>query len=412
MQLGNAFSPIHIYGAHVRIVAYDFFDTASDFPKFFRLRPHHPKSNWEGRVGSKYQLSRPNPRFLRQAVGGRLAQAQFETIPCLHILGQNHNFGEGGIGQLRVVGKEKPWSTRSDIGCHDFRFGLLRQPVFDLFCRCAGRLDAGAQWKLDLNQQFWPVRVWKKLFLHDSHPSARHYKRPHYNAGYRIFFPHAPTDKTAKPLVSRSGIDPRMASFYGFDLGKKFYPQIWRENHRYDPRGNQRESDNPEDVSGIFSRGRTRKADRQKPDYGYQRPGKHWRCGVAPGISRGSDAIHSLFHLHHHGFNSDDGIIHQEPQRDDERSQCDSIKNPIRDHHDHKYRAQCQRDCRHHDDSNSPPQAQQADQHYYADRHRELDHKFVYRRADIDGLIGNFFQADSQWQAGGDLVAFRPQGFA
>src|SRR5437870_649278 len=225
MQLGNAFSPIHIYGAHVRIVAHDFFDTASDFPKFFRLRPHHPKSNGEGRVGSKYQLRRPNPRFRRQAIGGRLAQAQFEMIPCLRIRRQNHNLRKGGIRQLRVVGKEKPRRTRSDIGSHDFRFGLFRQPVFDLFRRRAGRLDAGPQWKLDLNQQFRPVRVWKKLLLHDSHPSARHQKRSQYNAGYRIFFPHAPGDKMPKPLVSRGGIDPAMAPLYGLISGRSFTPR-------------------------------------------------------------------------------------------------------------------------------------------------------------------------------------------
>jgi len=34
-------------------------------------------------------------------------------------------------------------------------------------------------------------------------------------------------------------------------------------------------------------------------------------------------------------------------------------KNPIRHHHDHKYRAQGQRDRRDHDDSNSPSEAQQ-----------------------------------------------------
>src|SRR5207248_290343 len=186
--------------------------------------------------------------------------------PCLRIRRQNDDLRKGGIRQLRVVGKEKPWSTRSDIGSHDFRFGLLRQPVFDLFCRCAGRLDAGSQWKLNLNQQFRPVRVWEKLFPHDSHPPARHEERPEYNAGYRVFFPHAPGDKLAKPLISRGGIDPRMASFYGFDLWQKFYPKIWRENHRHDPRSDQRESDNPEDVSGIFSRGRTGKAHWQKTD--------------------------------------------------------------------------------------------------------------------------------------------------
>src|SRR5207249_189415 len=83
---------------------------------------------------------------------------------CLRIRCQNYNLRKRGIGQLRVVRKEKPRCSRSDIGCHDFRFGLLRQPAFDSFCRCAGRLDAGPRWKLDLNQQFKPVRVWKKMF--------------------------------------------------------------------------------------------------------------------------------------------------------------------------------------------------------------------------------------------------------
>src|SRR5439155_12242423 len=131
----------------------------------------------------------------------------------------NYYLRKRRIRQLRVVGKEKPWRTRSDIGSHDFRFGLFRQPVFDFFFRCAGRLDAGARWKLDLNQQFRSVRVWKKLLLNDSHSSARHEKRTHYNSGYRIFFPDAPRDKLAKPLVSSGGIDTSIAYFYIFDIG-------------------------------------------------------------------------------------------------------------------------------------------------------------------------------------------------
>src|SRR6266496_5090683 len=103
--------------------------------------------------------------------------------------------------------------------------------MLDLACRCACRLDARSQWKLDLNQQFRPVGVWKKLFLHDRHASAREEKRAYDNAGYRIFFPHAPSDKTAKPLVSRSGVDSRMASLYGFNLRQKFDSEIRSENH-------------------------------------------------------------------------------------------------------------------------------------------------------------------------------------
>jgi hypothetical protein len=36
----------------------------------------------------------------------------------------------------------------------------------------------------------------------------------------------------------------------------------------------------------------------------------------------------------------------------------------------------------------------------------------LHSRADVDGLIGDFFQADSQWQVGGNLFAFGAQGIA
>src|SRR5207249_7856417 len=97
----------------------------------------------------------------------------------------------------------------------------------------------------------------------DSHPASRQKKCSHNNPSHRISFPHAPCYETAKALVSRSRIDSRVASLHGFDLGKKFYPQIRRKSHGDDPRSDQGEADNPENISGIFSRSRTGKADRK-----------------------------------------------------------------------------------------------------------------------------------------------------
>ena len=121
---------------------HDFFDVVGDLAQLDGISPRHSKRDRERRVRAKDQLRRANPRFRREAIGGGLAQARFEMIPCLCIRRQNDNLRERGIGQLRVVGKEKPWSTRADVGSHDLRFGLLRQPMFDLLGRGARRLDA------------------------------------------------------------------------------------------------------------------------------------------------------------------------------------------------------------------------------------------------------------------------------
>src|SRR5213595_3485677 len=91
VQLGHAFAPIHIHRAQVRIVAHDFFDVVGDLAQLDGISPRHSKRDRERRVRTKDQLRRANPRFRREAIGGGLAQARFEMIPCLCIRRQNDN---------------------------------------------------------------------------------------------------------------------------------------------------------------------------------------------------------------------------------------------------------------------------------------------------------------------------------
>src|SRR3546814_8432406 len=59
-------------------------------------------SDWSSDVCSSDLL-----RLRREPIGGRLAQAQFETIPCLRIRRQNDDLRKRRIRQLRVVGEEE-----------------------------------------------------------------------------------------------------------------------------------------------------------------------------------------------------------------------------------------------------------------------------------------------------------------
>ena len=47
---------------------------------------------------------------------------------------------------------------------------------------------------------------------------------------------------------------------------------------------------------------------------------------MAPGIGGGFYAVVALFHFHHHHFDGDDGIIDQQPERQDQRAQGDTVK--------------------------------------------------------------------------------------
>ena len=44
------------------------------------------------------------------------------------------------------------------------------------------------------------------------------------------------------------------------------------------------------------------------------------------------------------------------------------------------------------------PRLREAHQQHHAERHRELHHEFVYRRADVDGLIGHLVERHPEWQ--------------
>ena len=47
---------------------------------------------------------------------------------------------------------------------------------------------------------------------------------------------------------------------------------------------------------------------------------------MAPGIGGGFEAVIPLLHFDHHHFNGDNGIIHQQPQGEDQRAEGDAVE--------------------------------------------------------------------------------------
>ena len=119
---------------------------------------------------------------------------------------------------------------------------------------------------------------------------------------------------------------------------------------------------------------------------------------MAPRIGRRLDAVHALFHFHHHHLDGDDGVVDEKAKRQDEGAERDAVEEPAGFQHDEEHDGKRQRDGSRHDDADAPAEAEQAHQQHHAERHRELHHEFVNRRGDVDGLVADLGERHPEWQ--------------
>jgi hypothetical protein len=117
-----------------------------------------------------------------------------------------------------------------------------------------------------------------------------------------------------------------VTAFDLLEVGQQLDAEVGRENDGHHPRCDERNADDPEHVAGVFAGGGSGKAIGHEADSGDQRSRQHGRRRMAPGIGGGSDAAEALFHLHHHHFDGDDGVVHEQAQREDQGTQRDAIE--------------------------------------------------------------------------------------
>ena len=164
------------------------------------------------------------------------------------------------------------------------------------------------------------------MFFHQPHAEYRDRKDGNHGTRYDPLARDNPGQQPAKTVVMTGVVNRCVSPLYLFDIGQHLHAQIRRKHHRDNPGGNKGDTDDPEHVAGIFAGGGLGKTVRHETNGGDQRTGEHRGGGVAPGIGGGFDAVVALFHFHHHHFDGDDGIIDQQPERQDQRAQGDTVK--------------------------------------------------------------------------------------
>ncbi len=289
-----------------------------------------------------------------------------------------------------------------DITGNDLCLGLLLQPVFNLLDRCRCGFDARPFGQAHLNQHFGTIRRREELLLDKPHSGPGEKEGKDNKATCQEFVTHGITDQPAKTPIIRCVINRVMATFNRLDRRQHLDAEIGCENHRHKPGDNKRETDNPEDITGIFTSTGTGETNRHQTNDRHQCTGKHRGCGVAPGIGRGLDAVHTLFHFDHHDLDGDDGVIDKQAKRQNKCAKRDPIKKPAGFQHDQKDNGKSQRNSSRNNDPHPPAKTDQAHQQNNPKRHGEFHHEFADGRVDIHGLVTDFLETDTKRQCLGD----------
>src|SRR5207244_3553338 len=98
------------------------------------------------------------------------------------------------------------------------------------------------------------------------------------------------------------------------------------EHDRGNPRNQQRQHHDLEDRARVLAGGRGGGGDRQETGGGDQRAGQHRKRGGLIRERGGLDAIETLLEFDRHHFHRDDGVIHQQAQRQDQRAERNLVQ--------------------------------------------------------------------------------------
>ena len=399
-------APVEVDLAGMRVGAHHRRDLGCDGAQHRGIGPHHPEIDEIAREWPKEELGHPEARLRSEALGDSLAKPELESAARCGVGSEDDQLGEGRVGQLRIVGEEEARRPLADVGRDDFRLGLSPHPGLDLGGRCCGRFDARAFGHLDLDQHFGPVGAREELLLDQPHANAGDEERADHEPGDQELAVDRPGDEASKPLIARRRVDCGAPARDGLDIGQELDAEIRREHDCHEPRGEQSEADDPEDVAGIFAGGRAGEADRREADHGDQGSGEHRRGGMGPGVGGRPGALEAFLHLHHHHLDRDDRVIHQKPERDDQCAKRDPVEYAAGPKHDDEDCGKGQRHGRSNDNADSPAKADQAHHHDHRQSDEEFEHELVHRLVDVHRLVGDLGESEPGRKRLGDLLLF------
>ena len=190
---------------------------------------------------------------------------------------------------------------------------------------------------------------------------------------------------------------------------EKAIAQERRHSHRRNPRHQQRDSHDREDRKGVFAGRRLGRRDWQKASRGDQCAGQHRSRRMRERIGGSAKFVPALFQLACHHLDRDHCIIHQQTQRNDQRTRGNPMQIDAKEIHQQEGRCQDKGNRQRHHKPGTQPQCKEADDQDDHHRLQQHFHKFADRLLDDLRLIGDLTEFDTDRQVRTDLFHPRAQ---
>ena len=365
-----------------------------------RIRPGNAEGHRIGHRRAEQQSQHAHPRRGIAAGGDVRLQRGTQAVARGRIGGLDHQLGERRIGQLGVEREVEARRAGADEAVDRARLGMAAKIRLDPRHDLLGRAYAGAARHVDFDQQLGPVGRREELLGNHRHQQhCGEEERPQRDQGHGPALVNTPRDPFAQPLIARRGVNRIVPAGDRGNRWQQLHPKVGREIDRDQPRDDQREADDPEDIAGIFACARLREANRQKADDGDDCAGQHRRSSGSPGEGCGLGPAQPLFHFDDHHLDCDDRIVDQQPKAEDQRAERNSVEIAARHQHDHEHRGKRQRDRCCDDDANPEAERDQADDHHHTERDRELQHEFAVGFGNVVRLVRDLGHGQAEWQA-------------
>src|SRR5256885_3691879 len=247
---------------------------------------------------------------------------------------QNNDLGEIGVREFWIVRKEKARSTRPNVSRNNLGFGLQPQPVLYFFRTRGGGFYAGALWQSHLYQEFRPIGLREELLFDKSHACDGDKKEAQNDASDQNLPAYRPDDQTPELLVPGGRINGCMATGQGLNLGQHLHAKIRSKGYGYDPRGEQRKTHYPEDVSRILASARSSEPHGHETNNSDKRASKHGSSSMTPCVPGGPDAVPPFLHIDHHDLDGHDRILNKKAKAENQSAERDAIKHSSGQKHD------------------------------------------------------------------------------
>ncbi|MNJ30210.1 hypothetical protein D3C77_248060 [compost metagenome] len=368
------------------------------------IRPHHPVLDRQPHRWPHFQrldVAANTDKVLAQA----LLQAFDQPFALFETFTDDHQLGVVRVLQLLIQRQVEANRTLADVGTPalDVRIALERclKPVH----RLAGFLDRGVLRQVEVNENLRAVRRGEELVLHETHAEQRQHEQQNGADDGQPAMAHAPQQAVFERLADTAGL-----FIMRFDLGTEdVHAQHRRKYHGYHPGHQQGRSNHRKQRVGVFPRRTGVEAYRHEAGHGHQGTGEHRerRRGVGKGCSLLLGFAH--FQARHHHLDSDHGIVHQQPQSNDQRPQGDPLHGDAAVLHEDEHHGQHQRNRAGHHQPGTYSEADEAHHQYDDDRLEQRAGEPAHGFFDHHRLVGYRVYANAHWQFGGDAFHFLVQ---